>query len=378
MVVELSARMEVKCNASQESLALMREDGPEGPSLELNDSSASSQTASTVANKPGSVVVTVCVCLVFTAVGPILILTNKYLISRCKFPYPILLTCSGQISSSVICFFLVRVCKVVPLTPMPWPVYVRNVSAVGLVACLAMALGNSTYLYLTVSFIEILKGFTPVVTIMVQAVFGQAFPRPIAGVAVLMILVGTSISSFGEIDLNLLGVSLMLGSIYCEAMRLMLTQRLLQDMRMHVLETLYYLSPATLLWLLPLAYVVDVRRMDVSAVIAELPHSWPFFVLSTLTGLPAREKRPNLGGARARLPRRLRARLAALSGAALPGGESGPRGARPLPRVLERAASKVADSTGLWPCRPPTTHSCGLHSTWLQPPLHVGCMQPPG
>merc|ERR1711865_1287691 len=76
----------------------------------------------------------------------------------------------------------------------------------------AMASGNYTYLYLTVSFIEILKGFTPVVTIVVQALFGQAFPRPIAGVAVLMISLGTSISSFGEIDLNLLGVSLMLGS----------------------------------------------------------------------------------------------------------------------------------------------------------------------
>jgi drug/metabolite transporter (DMT)-like permease len=215
-----------------------------------------------------SLAITVCVCLVFTAVGPTLILTNKYLMSRCKFPYPILLTCSGQISSSVISFFLVRVFKVVPLTPMPWPVYFRSVSTVGLVACLAMASGNYTYLYLTVSFIEILKGFTPVVTIMVQAVFGQASPRPIAGVAVLMISLGTSISSFGEIDLNLLGLSLMLGSIYCEAMRLMLTQRLLQDMRMHVLVTLYYLSPATLLWLMPLAYLVDVRKMDVPAVLA--------------------------------------------------------------------------------------------------------------
>tara|TARA_B100000795_G_scaffold153666_1_gene115189 strand:- start:281 stop:535 length:255 start_codon:yes stop_codon:yes gene_type:complete len=53
---------------------------------------------------------------------------------------------------------------------------------------------------------------------------------------------------------------------------------------MHVLETLYYLSPATLLWLMPLAYVVDVRKMDVPAVLAELPHSWHLFVLSTLIG----------------------------------------------------------------------------------------------
>eukprot|EP00964_Phaeocystis_antarctica_P139696 scaffold104499_cov30-Phaeocystis_antarctica.AAC.1 len=32
-------------------------------------------------------------------------------------------------------------------------------------------------------------------------------------------------------------------------------------------------------------------------------------------------------------------------------GEAGPPGAQPLPRVLERAASKVADSPRLRPCR---------------------------
>ena len=222
MGLELSAR-ELKDETPED--ALIRE---EGHGHELEDRPQASQSASASASRPRSLAVTVFVCLVFTAVGPTLILTNKYLMSRCKFPYPILLTCSGQISSSIISFFLVRVLKVVPHTPMSWPVYLRSVSVVGLMACLAMASGNSTYLYLTVSFIEILKGFTPVVTIMVQAVFGQAFPRPIAGLAVLMISLGTAISSYGEMELNLVGVSLMLASVYCEAMRLMLTQRLLQ------------------------------------------------------------------------------------------------------------------------------------------------------
>jgi len=235
-----------------------------------------------VASPGRSTLITVFVCLVFTVVGPMLILANKYLMTRCKFPYPIILTCSGQISSAIICFFLVRVCRVVPLTSMSWPCWRDNVMVVGLTASLAMAMGNSTYLYLTVAFIEILKGFTPVVTIMVQALFGQGFPRPLAGMAVLMISVGTSISSFGEIDLHPLGVTLMLGSIYSEAVRLMLTQRLLQDMRLHVLETLYYLAPATLLWLLPLAYAVDVRRMNVAEVTAELSRTWHLFALATM------------------------------------------------------------------------------------------------
>lgn len=208
-----------------------------------------------------STVITVVVCLTYTAVGPMLILLNKYLMSRGHFPYPILLTCFGQVSSCIVSAILVRGFKVVPLTQMSWSFYVQNVMAVGLATGGAMATGNSTYMYLSVAFIEILKGFTPVVTIMVQAFSGQGFPRPVAGFAVLMISIGTAISSLGEIDLNIVGLLLMLGSIYSEALRLMLTQRLLQDMHFHVLEGLYFLSPATLAWLTPLALMTDVRRM---------------------------------------------------------------------------------------------------------------------
>ena len=50
-----------------------------------------------------------------------------------------------------------------------------------------------------------------------------------------------------------------------------------------------------------------------------------------------------LGSAPARLLSLLRARQAALSRVALPGREAGPMGAQPLPRLLERAASKAAD-----------------------------------
>tara|TARA_B100000795_G_scaffold241170_1_gene203773 strand:- start:225 stop:677 length:453 start_codon:yes stop_codon:yes gene_type:complete len=52
---------------------------------------------------------------------------------------------------------------------------------------------------------------------------------------------------------------------------------------------------------------------------------------------------------RARLLRPLSARLAALASSVLSGREAGPLGAWPLPRELERAASKAADSTAFDP-----------------------------
>ena len=53
----------------------------------------------------------------------------------------------------------------------------------------------------------------------------------------------------------------------------------------------------------------------------------------------------HLGIAPARLVRLLRARLAAPGGSRRPGREAHPLGAQPLPRVLERAASKAAHFT---------------------------------
>ena len=59
----------------------------------------------------------------------------------------------------------------------------------------------------------------------------------------------------------------------------------------------------------------------------------------------ARSKTPHLGSDRLRRLRLVTASLAAVGGSALPGGEAGPLGAQPLPRLLEPAASQVADST---------------------------------
>mgnify|MGYP007078262225 CR=1 FL=1 len=156
--------------------------------------------------------ITVGVCIAYTMVGPLLIMLNKLILTR-HFPYPILLTSFHQLSSALISAFLVRGLKLVPLQhEMTWHFWSRNVLVVGFATMAALctgtephasapplqppspshaisptasapspprpphqalpllyrAPGNSSYMYLTVAFIEILKGFTPVVTMMVQ------------------------------------------------------------------------------------------------------------------------------------------------------------------------------------------------------------------
>jgi len=233
-----------------------------------------------------SSVVTVIVCILYTLVGPLLIMLNKIILTKHGFPYPILLTTCHQVSSAIFAAFFVRVLRVIPMnhSTMTWGFWRQNVLVVGFATTAALSTGNTSYMYLTVAFIEILKGFTPVVTMMVQTLSGEPFPRPAIAAAVLCISLGTAISSFGELNLNWTGLCLMLLSVYCEAMRLMLTQRMLQKLDFHVLEGLYFMAPASAIWMLVLAAFVELPRLQTHRVLAALPQTWHLFVAASVLG----------------------------------------------------------------------------------------------
>jgi len=212
-------------------------------------------------------------------------MSNKYLLTTGHFHYPIMLTTMHQLASSICCAVLVRGCVVVPLQhDVTWRVWRTNIFAVGLTTTAALCTGNASYLYLTVAFVEILKGFTPVVTMMMQSAFGEPLPNCRIAAAVLMISFGTAISSFGEMHLSLPGLLLMLASVYCEATRLMLTQRLLLHMNFHVLEGLYYMSPASAICALTVACVLELPRFETSKFLAALPATWHLFLANALLG----------------------------------------------------------------------------------------------
>jgi len=228
---------------------------------------------------------TVAICAGFMIVGPVLIMSNKYLLTKSGFGYPLLLTALHQLSSAFFCMVLVRGCAVVQLKQkISWSFWCRSIMLVGLATTGALCFGNSAYMYLTVSFIEILKGFTPIVTMMVQTMGGEPMPTCRIASVVLMISMGTAVSSFGELRMDFMGLGLMLASVYCEATRLMLTQRLLQHKNFHVLEGLYYISPASAICSLLIAAVMELHSLDSRAVIASLPSTWPLYATNMLLG----------------------------------------------------------------------------------------------
>ena len=81
--------------------------------------------------------------------------------------------------------------------------------------------------------------------------------RRIVG-SILMICVGTGIASAGEAHFNLVGLMIMFCAEVCEAGRLVLTQKLLTNLKFGAMEGLYYMAPICTFWMWGLALALEV------------------------------------------------------------------------------------------------------------------------
>lgn len=88
------------------------------------------------------------------------ILFNKYLLSTAKFHYPILLTAWHLTFATIMTQLMARFTTMLDSrkkVPMTGRVYLRTIVPIGLMFSLSLICGNLTYLYLSVSFIQMLK-----------------------------------------------------------------------------------------------------------------------------------------------------------------------------------------------------------------------------
>ncbi|KIZ05277.1 hypothetical protein MNEG_2682 [Monoraphidium neglectum] len=119
-------------------------------------------------------------------------------------------------------------------------VFARTIVPIGALFAITLWLGNAAYVYLPVSFIQMLKAVTPLVVYAVGCVLGteSASWRMLVNLAV--VVLGAVIAAAGEVRFMLLGVIVQVASTVSEATRLTLVQLLLQgtDIRLTPLSTM--------------------------------------------------------------------------------------------------------------------------------------------
>lgn len=187
------------------------------------------------------------------------------------FPYPVALTLWHMVFCSFLATVIVKLGYVEPIG-MSRETYLRAIVPIGFLYAGTLWLGNAAYLYLSVSFIQMLKALMPVAVFGVGCIFGTEAYSPATLANMLVVSLGVAIASWGEINFVLVGVALQMLSIATESTRLTLVQILLQrrGLKLNPITTLYYLAPACAAFLLVPFALIEAPKMlaDAELVIA--------------------------------------------------------------------------------------------------------------
>lgn len=198
------------------------------------------------------------------------IIFNKYILDRKMYnwPYPLSLTLIHMAFSSGLAFLLVRVFKLVePCASMTRELYFRSIIPIGLLFSLSLWFSNSAYIFLSVSFIQMLKALMPVAVYSLGVIFKKDVFSSQTMTNMVTISIGVAIAAYGEARFNLWGVTLQLSAVCVEALRLVLIQILLNSrgISLNPITTLYYVAPSCFVFLsLPWFLIEYPKLLDTS------------------------------------------------------------------------------------------------------------------
>ncbi|XP_028786972.1 probable sugar phosphate/phosphate translocator At1g48230 [Neltuma alba] len=209
-----------------------------------------------------------CLCLsIYILLSSGVILYNKWVLSPkyFNFPFPVTLTMIHMGFSGVVAFFLVRVFKVVTPVKMTFKIYATSVVPISAFFASSLWFGNTAFLHISVAFIQMLKALMPVATFLMAVLCGIDKARCDVFMNMVLVSVGVVISSYGEIHFNVIGTVYQVTGIFAEALRLVLTQALLQKkgLALNPITSLYYIAPCSFVFLFVPWYLLEKPGMEV-------------------------------------------------------------------------------------------------------------------
>ncbi|XP_021817706.1 probable sugar phosphate/phosphate translocator At4g32390 [Prunus avium] len=181
------------------------------------------------------------------------IVYNKYILDHKMYnwPFPISLTMIHMGFCSSLAYLLVRVFKLVEPVSMSRDLYLKSVVPIGALYALSLWFSNSAYIFLSVSFIQMLKALMPVAVYSIGVVFKKDPFKSDTMLNMVSISVGVAIAAYGEAKFNTWGVALQLLAVAFEATRLVLIQILLnaKGISLNPITSLYYVAPCCFVFL---------------------------------------------------------------------------------------------------------------------------------
>uniref|UniRef100_A0A6V3K5Z7 Sugar phosphate transporter domain-containing protein n=1 Tax=Lotharella globosa TaxID=91324 RepID=A0A6V3K5Z7_9EUKA len=222
----------------------------------------------------------------YMVAGPALIMCNKVLVKDIGFKFPMTLSLWSQFMGTVIIWITVHGTgqKLPNKDKATWRFFFLQIMPIGALMAAKMMLGMKSYIYLTVSFIQMFKAFTPAITLFVLFVSGVSTPSRNVSLSVLAMCAGMCITAAGEVNFSVIGVTLIFAAQISEATRLVLMQRFIKKLGFKAVELQYYRAPACALVLFFAAAFMEFEQIYETGAIHRMFENIHLFLLQSFLG----------------------------------------------------------------------------------------------
>ncbi|XP_020580514.1 probable sugar phosphate/phosphate translocator At3g14410 isoform X1 [Phalaenopsis equestris] len=211
--------------------------------------------------------VTYAYLIFYIAISSGQIFFNKWVLSskEINFPYPVALTLLHMLFSSVLCFILTKLLKIIKIEEgVTTEIYFTSIIPIGAMFAMTLWLGNSAYLYISVAFAQMLKAVMPVAVFILGAAAGLEVLSCRMFLIMSVISLGVIIASYGEVTVSWVGVVYQMGGVVGEALRLIFMEIFVKrkGIRLNSISVMYYVSPCSAFCLFVPWLFLDKPKMD--------------------------------------------------------------------------------------------------------------------
>lgn len=193
-----------------------------------------------------------------------MILFNKAMLAQFEFPFPMFLTTWHMLVATCLTQLLSKTTDMLPGVKESkiGPAELKTkILPVAFFFAVSLVLSNKAYIFLSVSYIQMLKACTPVAVLIFSFVAGLENPSYIEVYIVILISIGVAMTSVGETYFSIIGFTFQTLGILAESARLVLTNALMKQLKLDSLSSLYYIAPMCLAFIFPAMLVFEVSEL---------------------------------------------------------------------------------------------------------------------
>jgi len=223
-------------------------------------------------------------CALFFLLGPTLILINNHVFNKLHYKYPIFFSSLGIIGVVLVTRVAYAFGWIEVKKRLSNDFWFTRILPIGLLSAATIGTGNAVYLYLSVSFTQMLKALTPVYILLCLVLFKVEIPSKNVVMAVTILSLGTMIASIGELNFSWTGFVLQSLADLFEGSRLVLLQMILTH-NMTPIESMYYISPATAVCQLVMVLVYERDALVKEESWAIVAAYWHWFIAGMILGI---------------------------------------------------------------------------------------------